>query len=179
MKIAEYYRGDWGCLMVFLRVCLTITVFSVVFLTEQSAEGIKPMAPLEVTLELGGVPQVGGEVPVLLKVRSLFDAPLVKIRCMLPNGVEIVSGQDTWEGELTAGSLKEMTIILRVKESGQHVVRALATIEYPGGSKVGKGAALLIKLGTESEQKVRPDKKRPLTIRKGKDGQDIADFPLE
>ena len=164
--------------MFFLKIFLTILIFSGLILTGQRAEGVKPLAPLEIELELGGIPQVGGEVPVLVKVRSMMDAPLVKIRCILPEGVEMVSGLDTWEGELTAGSLKEMTLTLKVSAPGRYLIRATATIEYPGGAKMGKGAALLIDLEKEAKEKVRPEKKGP-PIRKGKDGQDIGDFPLD
>ena len=164
--------------MFFLRILLTIFIFSGLILTGQRAEGVKPSAPLEIQLELGGIPQVGSEVPVLLKVRSMIDAPLLKIRCTLPEGVEMVSGLCEWEGELVEGSLKEMTFTLKVGERGRYLIRATATIEYPGGAKMSKGATLLIDLEEEAKGKIRPEKKGP-PIRKGKDGQDIGDFPLD
>ncbi len=170
--------------MFFLRIFVTTLFLTGLFLAVQPAEATKPMAPLEMSLELGGTPQVGGEVPVVLKIRSFIEVPLVKIQLTLPNGIEMVSGQDTWEGELTAGSLKELTFVLKIKESGRHVVRAMVIVEYPSGSTVGKGAALLIDLetpstlGVESNQQGKPKKRVPV-IRKGEDGQDDAEFTLE
>ncbi|MGH7272958.1 MAG: hypothetical protein ACREIQ_00670 [Nitrospiria bacterium] len=164
--------------MFFVKIFLTILILSGFILTGQRAEGVKPLAPLEIELELGGIPQVGGEVPVLLKVRSLMDAPLVKILCILPDGVELISGPVSWEGELAAGSLKEMTLTLKMREAGRYLIRATSTIEYPGWARMGKAAALLIDLEKESKEKIRPEKKEPL-IRKEKDGQDIGDFPLD
>ena len=164
--------------MFLVKILLATLVLSGFILTGKRAEGIKPLAPLEIELELGGIPEVGGEIPVLLKVRSLMDAPVVKVLCILPDGVELISGLDNWEGALTAGSLKEMTLTLKVSAPGRYLIRATATIEYPGGAKMGKGAALLIDLEKEAKEKVRPEKKGP-PIRKGKDGQDIGDFPLD
>jgi hypothetical protein len=135
-------------------------------------------------MELGGAPQVGGDVPVSLRIRSFIEVASVKIQVTLPKGVELVSGQDAWEGELTAGSLKEMTFILKIKESGRYVVRARAMIQSQGGFKMAKGTSLVIDLGTdsslgvESKQKIKPKRKTPI-IRKGKDGQDIGEFPLD
>ncbi len=170
--------------MLFSRIFVITVFLTSFFLAVQPAEATKPMAPLEMSLELGGTPQVGGDVPVVLKVRSFIEVPLMKVQLTLPSGIEMVSGQDTWKEELVAGSVKEITFILKIKEAGRHVIRALATIEYPGGAKINKGAALLIDLGAEpslgieSKQKTEPTRKTP-TIRKGKDGQDIGEFTLE
>jgi hypothetical protein len=164
--------------MFYSKIFLTTLILSGFILAGQRAEGVKPLAPLEIELELGGIPQVGGEVPVFLKVRSMIDAPLVKVLCILPDGVELISGLDTWEGELTAGSPKEMTITLKMGEPGKYLIRATGTIEYPGWAKMGKTAALLIDLEKEEKEKIKPEEKGPL-IRKEKDGQDIGDFPLD
>jgi hypothetical protein len=181
--------------MIFLRIFLATVIFAGFVFKSQSAEGVKPLAPLVVNLELQGTPQVGSEVQVLVKVRAILDAPKVKIRCILPEGVTLISGEDNWEGEMAAGSLKEMLLILRPDEPGQHLIRAMATIEYPGGAKISKGETLSIDLGSasdsksntlgtesnqaEKKQKVKPDQKRRPLIRKGKDGQDIGEFPLD
>jgi len=172
--------------MFFSRIFLITVFLTGFFLAVQPAEAVKPMAPLEVSLELGGTPQVGGEVPVILRLRSMVDAPLVKIRCILPKGVERVSGQDTWEGEMVAGALKELTLMIKIKEPGQHILRATAMIEYAGGANIGQGTSLSIEVGVasepaigiESRQKAKPEKKEP-TIRKGKDGQEIREFSLD
>ncbi len=153
------------------------------FLAVQPAEATKPMAPLEMSLELGGTPQVGEEVPVTLKIRSFIEVPLMKVQLTLPKEIEIVSGQDTWEGELTAGSSKEFMFILKIKESGRHVVRAMATIQSQNGFKMAKGTSLLIdlepqtSLGIESKQQDK-EKKKSRTI-KGKDGRDLKIFSFE
>jgi len=181
--------------MLFLRIFLVMGALAGFIFMGQSAEAVKPLAPLEVNLELQGTPQVSGEVQVLVKVRVILDAPKVKIRCILPKGVTLVSGEDNWEGEMAAGSLKEMTLILKLDEPGQHLIRAIAAIEYPGGAKISKGGTLLIDLGSvsdsksgtqgiesdqaETKQKVKPDQKRRPLIRKGKDGQAIGEFPLD
>jgi hypothetical protein len=170
--------------MLFLRILTTTLFLTVFFLVVQSVEAVKPMAPLEITLELGGIPQVGRELPVFVKVVSMVDVPQARVGFTLPAGVEMVSEQGVWEGELATGSLKQITFNLRVKEPGRHVIRATATIEYPGGAKISKGAALLIdlggesSLGIESKQKTEPKRRTP-TIRKGKDGQYIGEFPLD
>lgn len=169
--------------MTFSRAVLIIFIVSAIFLMIQPAEAVKPMAPLEMTLELEGVPTVGGEVPVLLKIRSFIEVPLVKIQLTLPNDLEIASGQDTWEWEFTAGSLKEMRFILKVKRSGRHTVRAMAMIQHPDGFKMAKRTSLLIdlepelSLGIESRQEDKEEKKSR-TI-KGKDGQDFRIFSFE
>ncbi|HLB02586.1 MAG TPA: hypothetical protein VJM77_05585 [Nitrospiria bacterium] len=164
--------------MFYSKIFLATLILSGFILAGQRAEGVKPLVPLEIELELGGIPQVGGGVPVLLKVRSMMDAPMVKVLCILPEGVELISGPDSWEGELMAGSSKEMTITLKMGEPGKYLIRATATIEYPGGARMGKTAALLIDLEKEEKEKIKPEEKGPL-IRKEKDGQDIGDFPLD
>lgn len=173
--------------MFYSRIFL-ITVFLTGFsLAGQPAEAVKPMAPLEVSLELGGTPQVGGEVSVLVRVRSMVDAPWIRVRCILPKGVEMVSSQDTWEGELVAGSMKEVTFILKVKAPGQHLVRAMANIKSSEGFQMVRGASLLIDLsdeaiGLDQEQEKAKNKaknKKRFIIRKGKDGRVITEIPTE
>ena len=172
-------------MMTFLKTgLLTVAILIGWTLVNPPAEAVKPMMPLQITLKLEGTPQVGGEVPVLLRIRSFIEASSVKIQWTLPEGVEMVSDQTTWEGELTAGLLKEMRLMLRVKEPGRHVVKAIATILYPDGTQMTKGASLVINSGTdsilgiESQQKNTPKKRVPI-IRKGEDGQNIGEIPLD
>lgn len=181
--------------MTFLRIFWIALIALGLVLMGSPSEAVKPLAPLEVELKLDGVPQIGGEVKVSIRVRSILDAPNIKIQCTLPAGVTLVTGEDNWQGEMAADTLKEMILLLKINEAGQHVIRVMATIEYPGGAKISKGEALLIDLGSESDggstvlgiesnqaeskQKAKPVlKKRPL-IRKGKNGQDIGEFPLD
>lgn len=164
--------------MVFLRLFLSSLALIGLLMTAQPAVGVKPMAPLKVEIGLGAAPQVGGEFPVLLKVGSMMDAPLVKVQCILPEGVVVISGEDTWEGELKEGSVKEMTVILSVRKPGKYLIRAVVEIEYPGGSHIGREVTLLIDLEQKTIEKIKPGNQGP-SIRKGKDGQDIGDFPLE
>ncbi len=169
--------------MLFSRIFVITVFLTSFFLAVQPAEATKPMAPLEMSLELGGTPQVGGEVPVTLKIRSFIEVPLMKVQLTLPTGIEMVSGQGTWEGELTAGSLKELTFILKIKESGRHVVRAMATIQFQGGMKMAKGARLLIDLEPQSslgiESKLQSKEKKKSRTIKGKDGRDLKIFSFE
>jgi hypothetical protein len=122
-------------------------------------------------------------VPVVLKIRSFIEVPVVKVQLTLPNGIEMISSQDTWEGELTAGSLKELTFILKVKGSGRYVVGAMATLQFQGGMKMAKSARLLIdlepqpSLGAESVLKAK--EKRKFRTIKSKDGRDLKIFFFE
>ncbi|GEM_PF-2637554 len=169
--------------MLFLRTFVTTVFFIGFFLSVQPAEAVKPMAPLEMTLELGGTPQVGGEVTVFVKVLSMVDAPQVKVGFTLPAGVEMVSDQGTWEGELTAGSLKQITFNFRVKEPGRHVIRATAEIQFQDGLRVTKGARLLIDLEPKKslgiESKVQDKEKHESRVIKDKDGRDLKIFSFE
>jgi hypothetical protein len=169
--------------MFFLRIFMATLILSGFFLAVQPVQAVKPMAPLEMSLELGGTPQVGGEVPVVLKVRSFIEIPQVKIQLTLPSGIEIVSGHDIWEGELPGGSLKELTFILKIKGSGRHVILAWVMTQFQDGLEIAKSARLLIdlepptSLGIESKQQDK-EKKESRTI-KGKDGQDLKIFSFE
>ena len=172
-------------MMTFLKAALvTVTILIGWTLVNPPAEAVKPMMPLQMTLQLEGTPQVGGEVPVLLRIRSFIEASSVKIQWTIPEGIEMVSDQITWEGELTAGLLKEMRFVLKIKAPGRHVVMAMTTIQYPDGLKMAKGTTLVIDLGTdsilgiESQQKDKPKKRVPI-IRKGEDGQNIGEIPLD
>jgi hypothetical protein len=144
----------------------------------QPAEGIKPLTPITLEFEVAGIPEVGVDLPVRLKVRSMMDIPFVTIHCLLPDGVDMISGEDRWEGEMRAGLLKEMPFTLNVKQPGRHLIRATAVLGFPGGAQMQKNAVLLIDLDEEKREKTRFETQGP-SIRKGADGQSTGEFSLE
>jgi hypothetical protein len=171
--------------MTFLKAGLVTATFLMGWtLFNPIAEAVKPMVPLQMILKLEGTPQVGGEVPVVLRIRSFIEAPSVKIQWTLPSGIEMVSEGSSWEGELKAGLLKEMRVVLKISEPGRHAVMVMATLQYQNGTQMTRGTTLVIDseadstLGIQSQQKIKPKKKTPV-IRKGEDGQNIGEYPLD
>lgn len=185
----KFWHGDCGvfsaggvCKMrktqkalVVLLVCLFLGVAG------SPTQAVKPMVPLKVDLELLGEPRLGVEIPVRLKVRSWTNASRVRIQCRLPEGVQMVSGQETWEGEMAAGEVKEITLILEVRKPGRYVLQAVASIESPDAAVINQPEVLMLDLrdAREKAEFEKQEKKKKRLIIREEDGRRIIEFPRD
>ncbi len=120
-----------------------------------------PAAPLDVSFDFGGPVAVGADVTVTLRARPLVDVPSLSLSITLPDGVDLVSGQTTWEGAARAGDVRTLTVTIRPQKAAPAVIQGAATLKFADGTTLGDARSLLLPLGDPSKHKLNlpPPKK--------------------
>ncbi len=105
----------------------------------------KPQAPIEVSLS--AAPSAAHErvAEVTLHVRPLVDAPAIRVAFILPDGVAVMNGDETWEGALAQGESRDLRVSIKVPDREVYVILGSATIQYPDGARLGGSAAVTIR----------------------------------
>lgn len=120
-----------------------------------------PAAPLDVSFDFGGPVAVGADVTVTLRARPLMDAPSLSLSITLPDGVDLVSGQTTWEGAARAGDVRTLTVTIRPQKAAPAVIQGAAMLKFADGTTLGGARSLMLPLGDPSKHKLNlpPPKK--------------------
>lgn len=87
--------------------------------------------PLIIRLNLGKLPALGEEAQLSVTVNSTFGVPEVIVSVVLPDGLEYVDGQRTWQGSLAAGGQVQFTMDLRLVAAGDWTIEAFARLVDP------------------------------------------------
>lgn len=127
---------------------VTVTVSAVIGLAiflAPASEAAKPQAPIEISLSASLAAGARRVAEVTLHVRPLVDAPKIRVAFILPDGVTILGGEDTWEGSLAKGESRDLRISIRVPDHEAYVVIGSATIQYPDGARLGGSAAVTVR----------------------------------
>jgi hypothetical protein len=66
-----------------------------------------------------GEPVLNQEVEIVFSVNPVLDAPNTFINIYLSEGIELVEGDSTWEGDIKQGEPIQVTIIVRPIQEGQ------------------------------------------------------------
>lgn len=172
MKIAVYCPGVFSIMRIRRDILWMIILFFCLGFWGASSQAEKPFIPLQVSLHLVDGPGSGGEATFQVEVKSFIDVPQARIRCHLPKSLQVVSGEEVWEGALVAGQAKKLMMRVRMREPGPHPIRATAIMEFAGGAKVQQHGVLVLDRDGEVKPKAKKRGKGP-TVRKGEDGKFI------
>ena len=125
-----------------------------------------PSSPLDVRASISPTPIVGQEVTWHIEMVSLGNVslPNTTLSVTLPAGVELVSGDANWHGDVPAGGTVAVDLTIRVTMPGEWAIYAYAFSQFdpnsPGG--VGGGKTLYI-ISSADTAEVVEDVNRPTT----------------
>ncbi|MFQ5455527.1 MAG: hypothetical protein ACE5EA_04885 [Nitrospirota bacterium] len=157
------------------RIMIFLSFFSVIFFYYNiNAYSIKPSIPIDIELSMDGVPAVGGEVSLTLRVTPLIDAPDIKVLYHIPEGLDIVSGEKLWNGSMSKGEEIELRIRARIPDLKRYIVIGGAAIEFSDGSKLGDSKSILIDPGVKEKPDVSATR-----LSKDKDGNPVIEYKGE
>jgi len=89
--------------------------------------------PLQITLSLARTPQLGAEVDATLTIRTARAVPQVTATLMLPEGVTVISGETTWQGDLDAEQSVTLQSRLRFTTGGNLELSGHTRHEFENG----------------------------------------------
>ena len=82
-----------------------------------------PSTPIIVDLSMNKAPAVNEEAEVILEVRSHEDAPGTTAQIELPMGARLVSGNPSWEGDVSVGSPVRIAITIAFAQEGEYTIQ--------------------------------------------------------
>ena len=133
----------------------------------------KPQPALSVQMTLLNSPAVGQEAVVDLEVKTLADAPQIRISFQLPAELSLTGGTETIVSTMSKGETKHFQIRFIVPDDKAHEIIASAAIEFPDGSKMAKAAALTINPGQSEKPKAPP------VLKKSRDNENVIEFKAQ
>jgi hypothetical protein len=118
----------------------------------QHTSGISSPIELDLTLisanEFGGEDS-GGEVVVGVMIKPLIDSQDMHWFVKLPEGLSMISGPGTWEGQVEKGMEKTFELTFSVPDGKSYEIYSRAEAYMANGDVVTKGTGLRIDLGPE------------------------------
>lgn len=113
------------------------TAAPIVPLDRSSAEPVTAVGdastPVQVTLSLARLPQIGDEVDATLTIKAVRAVPQVTATLMLPAGVLVVKGETTWQGDLATDQSITLQSRLRFTTGGNLELSGHARHEFENG----------------------------------------------
>jgi hypothetical protein len=92
-----------------------------------------PSVPIGVELSLSPVPRLNEVGELRCVVTSVFKASDVRVEVKLPDGFALVSGDLTWQGDLTADGKVEVIANIKTVKLGSWVIEGEAGYSFTGG----------------------------------------------
>ncbi len=113
-------------------------------------------SPIELDLALIGANQFGGEdsggeVIVDVSMKPLIDSRDIRWFVKVPEGLSLISGPGSWEGQVGKGEEKKFQLTFSVPDGGRYELYSRAEADMANGDVVTKGAGLQIDLGPEEK----------------------------
>lgn len=100
-----------------------------------------PIPPLNVDLELASLPGAGEPTQLNATVNALEDAPGTTVEIHLPDGVELVSGDLVWQGDLAAGGSASFSATIVFKGEGEFEITASGSSPIDeNNTRLGEGS---------------------------------------
>jgi hypothetical protein len=93
---------------------------------------------------------VGQTVTWHIEISSHRDAPSTQLQVILPDGVELVEGDATWQGDIKAGQDVSIDLMIRVNQPGDDTIDAYAFARTGPDSGFGNGKQVCIVSTLES-----------------------------
>jgi hypothetical protein len=94
---------------------------------------VPPSVPIGVELSLSPVPRLNEVGELRCVVTSVFKASDVRVEVKLPDGFALVSGDLTWQGDLTADGKVEVIANIKTVKLGSWVIEGEAGYSFTGG----------------------------------------------
>ena len=89
--------------------------------------------PMEVNLSLSYVPALNKTAELTCTITSSIDAPNTTAQITLPAGLELVSGNLSWHGDIVANGQESFSVVIESVEIGNWTIEASARYPVPGG----------------------------------------------
>ncbi len=87
----------------------------------------EPSAPIRVELYMPSAPRLNEAIEVTCNVSGLVDMPDSSARIELPDGVSLISGNLTWEGDLKANHPVSFSAEISFNKADKYAIRATAS----------------------------------------------------
>ncbi len=111
-----------------------------------------PTPPLKVDLKLSSLPGAGKSTQLMATVSAFQDAPGTTVEINLPDGVKLVSGDLTWQGDLKAGESASFSAGILFTATGEFEITASARSPIDAhNTRLGEGA-VAVNVGAESSR---------------------------
>lgn len=81
------------------------------------------MLPIKIELSLSKIPNIGETVEIYATISSVRDIENTSARITLPSGIQFVSGNLTWEGDVIADTPIVFTAKIKVLEDGNWIIK--------------------------------------------------------
>ena len=113
-----------------------------------------PSSPMKIKMSISPEPMVGRDVNLHIEIISKSPAPNTVLTVTLTSGVELVSGDLNWQGDIEANQTVGVDLVIRVKAEGEWPISAYAFSSDTPGSRFGFGAlkALYIRSSINSAE---------------------------
>lgn len=107
-----------------LVVVLMIVGIGIFYLTMGFKEA--PRTPITISLSIPPTIGLNETVDVAIIVNSILDAPNTRVDLILPEGVVLVSGNPTWDVDLTANTPVIFSAKIKMIKTGNWEIKAIA-----------------------------------------------------
>lgn len=114
-------------------------------------ESTDDISPIAIQLILSKLPSLGEQVSIRMIVTANENLPNAVISLILPEEVDVLSGDVSWEGELQIGSPVILNYIVMFNEPGSWIIKGQAIHDLGGGNAWGASAVLYLHV-TETER---------------------------
>jgi len=118
----------------------TSVILACLFFAFLNACSRGPSSPMGMTMSIAPEPIVGRDVNLHIEISSVTSAPNTVLTVSLPTGVELVSGDLHWQGDLVADQPVSIDVLIRVVVEGEWPIDAYAFSSDTPGSRFGVGA---------------------------------------
>ena len=115
-------------------VCLAVTLSACT----------SPQSPMTVKASISPAPIVGQAVTLRVEITTSRDAPNTTLQMTLPQGVELMSGDANWQGDIKVGESTTIDLVIRVNQAGDYVIDAYAFARITSESGFGGGKTLYV-----------------------------------
>jgi hypothetical protein len=136
----------------------------------------KPLSPLRINIApvQAGITsdqiKPGDIVEFNVTAVSSIDTQELTINVELVGGVQLVSGDTSWNGPAAKNEEKSIALTVRAPRSGKGMIEAHVSIPPSDGARFSAGAQYTL----GSEVKTKPENDRP--VKKDLKGQDVIEY---
>jgi len=124
------------------------------------ADENSPESPMKIELNLPDSPALNQTAVLSCVVTSIVDAPDTTVEILLPEGLILVDGNLTWQGDIQKNESTEILVTIQAIKTGEWMIEARAKSMTGSDSWIGAREFLYIYItqqkGMASSQKIDP-----------------------
>lgn len=129
---------------------------------EEGRVSSAPGAPVEVALEVADATAFFSEGTTVVVTVTGMSSEALRAGLVVPEGVEIVSGEVRYEGALDERAPVRLQSVLRATTPGEHALRAFAEIPLGTGSRAAPSVLMLVRGDASTASFDAPERPGPL-----------------